>query len=210
MARLFPIPFALWLVVTVAWFLGADGFSVGTKTGQVATIDFNRKYDYEARLLAPGIALVEDRYPELVRLTPAWIPYCWLCGSTLIDDVILQAATHRRGSWVYRVPAPDPNFDGWTNQRGIATALALAYDLNTGEVLSATRGSSVEERRAQLARKGLIPDDASRIDAFSLEPVSLLSEGCAIVQSAFFIVLPLWSLGFAVVLGVRRRRQPKT
>lgn len=210
MARLFPIPFALWLVVTVAWFLGADGISVPTNTGQVATIDFNRKYDQTARLVGPGIALSGAAPHELVRLAPAWIPYCWLCGRNLLDGPIMQSATHRRGAWIYRVPAVDPNFAGWTNERGIAAALTLAFNLETGEVIAADRGSTVEARMAQLGARGLDLDDASRIDVSKLEPVSLLSEGCAIVQSAFFVVLPLWSLGFGVVLFVRGRRQRQT
>lgn len=207
MARLFPIPFALWLVVTVAWFLGAEGISVPLKTGQVATIDFSRKYDHTARLLAPGLALYDDEPHEVVRLKAAWIPYCWLCGTNLLDGPVMQSATHRRGAWVYREPAVDPNFTGWTNQRGLAAALTLAFNVETGEVISADRGSALEVRIAQLGARGLDLDDASRIDAFMLQPVSLLSEGCAIVQSAFFIVLPLWSLGFGVVLLARRRHQ---
>ena len=210
MARLFPIPFALWLVVTVAWFLGAEGVSVPTKTGQVATIDFNRKYDSTAVRLAPGIARLESPPGEVARLKPAWIPYCWLCGRNLLDGPIMQSATHRRGAWIYRAPAIDPNFTGWTNERGIAAALTLAFNLETGEVIAADRGSTIETRMAQLGARGLDLDDASRIDPSKLEPVSLLSEGCAIVQSAFFVVLPLWSLGFGVVLFVRGRRQRQT
>ena len=205
--KLFPIPFALWLVVTVAWFLGAEGFSFKTNTGQVARIDFNRKYDHTARSLAPGVALIDDEYGEVVRVKPAWIPYCWLCGTSLRDGPVMNSATHRRGSWIYRVPKPDPNFEGWTNQRGIAAALTLAYHLQTGEVLFATRGSSLEERRAQLASKGLLIEDASLMDRSKLPPASMLSEGCAIVQSAFFVVLPLWSLGFGVVLLAKRKKK---
>jgi hypothetical protein len=43
---------------------------------------------------------------------------------------------------------------------------------------------------------------------FGLWPVSLLSEGCAIVQSAFFIFLILWSLGFGVasLIQLSKRR----
>lgn len=205
--RLFPIPFALWLVVTVAWFLGADGFSMRTNTGQVATIDFNRKYDQTARLVADGVGLLgSEGGGALVRLERAWIPYCWLCGENLLDGTLVPSASHRSGSWIYRVPAADPNFTGWTNKRGIAEALVLAYDLKTGEAISATRGSSVEERRAQLESRGLVLEDAKRIDRAELAPVSLLSEGCTIVQTAFFIFLTLWSLGFGVALLVKSRR----
>jgi hypothetical protein len=208
-ARLFPIPFALWLVVTVAWFLGAEGVSVPTRTGQVATIDFNRKYDHTAHAVAPGVALIDDELGELVRVKAAWIPYCWLCGRNLLDGPIMQSATHRRGPWIYRVPGVDPNFTGWTNPRGIAAALTLAFNVETGERVSADRGSPLEARISQLGARGLDLDDVSRIDPSKLAPVSLLSEGCAIVQSAFFVVLPLWSLGFGVVLLVRRRRRPR-
>lgn len=206
--KLFPIPFALWLIVTVAWFVGADGFAIRSTSGQVVNLDFNRKYDHAARLLAPGLSLSDDADGDVMRIKPAWIPYCWLCGTHLHDGLVMQGATFRRGPWVYRTPKPDPNFEGWTNARGIAAALVLAYDLDTGEVLSATRGSSVEERRVQLESKGLFLDDASLLDRSKLPPVSMLSEGCAIFQSAFFIVLPLWSLGFGVVWLVKRRRKP--
>lgn len=50
--KLFPIPFALWLIVTVAWFVGADGFTIRSTSGQVVNLDFSRKYDHAARLLA--------------------------------------------------------------------------------------------------------------------------------------------------------------
>lgn len=77
-------------------------------------------------------------------------------------------------------------------------------------MISADRGSPVETRISQLGARGLDLDEASRIDPSKLAPVSLLSEGCAIVQSAFFVVLPLWSLGFGVALFVRGRRQRHT
>lgn len=204
--RLFPIPFALWLVVTAAWFFGAEGLSFRTNTGQKATIDFNRKYDSSARMLTADLAVLSDGDGALVKLKRAWIPYCWLCGTHVLDGTLVQFATHQRGPWIYRVPAPDPNFKGWTNQRGIAAALVLAYDLNTGEVLSAPRDSSVDAKRALLESKGLTVDDGLLIKREGLEPASLLSEGCAIVQTAFFIILTIWSLGFGVAFLVKKKR----
>jgi hypothetical protein len=155
--RLFPIPFALWLVVTVSWFLGAEGFSVRTNTGQKATIDFNRKYDESARMLTADIAVLSGGDGALVKLKRAWIPYCWLCGNDMLDGTLVQFATHQRDSWIYRAPAPDPNFTGWTNQRGIAAALVLAYDLRR-QLFDQTR-----ETRARLAAQRRLRHRADRV-----------------------------------------------
>lgn len=41
--KLFPIPFVLWAIVTVAWFIGLNGIAfVVPNTGKRADIDFNR------------------------------------------------------------------------------------------------------------------------------------------------------------------------
>jgi len=205
--RLFPIPFVLWAVVTIAWFVGLNRVSFFVpNTGQRADIDFNRKYDHTAVALRPDVVLLDDAQLETVK--PAWIPWCWLCGRNLRDQPLMPAATHRAGPWVYRAAQVDPNFTGWTNQRGIEAALTFAFNLDTRERLLVERGSSVEVRAAQLAERGLLVDDTHRLVRAEFEPASMLSEGCAIVQTAFLIFLSAWSLVFGVVALVRRRQKP--
>ncbi|MHB8872953.1 MAG: hypothetical protein ACYC8T_04635 [Myxococcaceae bacterium] len=209
--KIFLIPFGLWLVVTLAWFLGAGGVSFRTQYGGDANIDFNRKYDRQVRQVAPSVGYVVESGGNgpLVRLESGPPPFCWLCGANTRDGGLLQSASHRDGAWIYQAPAPDPNFTGWTNQKGIELALVLAYQTVTGEKLAAPRGSSVEAKRALLEAKGLVADEAHRLTPEALsawQPVSMMREGCVIVQAAFLIFIALWSLGWGAGLLVVRVR----
>lgn len=196
--KLFPIPFVLWAIVTVAWFIGLNGIAfVVPNTGKRADIDFNRKYDHTAVALTPSVVWLDDGSVETVK--PAWIPWCWLCGANLNDEPLMPDATHRSGAWIYRAPKADPNFTGWTNLRGVNAALTYALNLDTGERLTVEKGSSLDVKAARLAEKALVLDDAHLLDRSKFEPASMLAEGCAIVQTAFFIFLAVWSLVFGVL-----------
>lgn len=202
--RLFPIPFVLWAIVTVAWFIGLNGIAfIVPNTGKRADIDFNRKYDHIAVALTPSVVLLDDGRVETVKR--AWIPWCWLCGEFMNDEPLMPDATHRDGSWVYRAPKADPNFTGWTNTRGINAALTYGLNLETGDRLMVEKGSSLESKAALLAEKNLQVDDAHRLDRSKFEPASMLAEGCAIVQTAFFIFLAIWSLIFGALSLFSRR-----
>lgn len=201
--RIFVIPFVLWAVVSAAWFDGASRVSYPiVLTGQVATIDFQRKFDHRAAVLSGASAVRDDG--ALVELAPVWVPLCWVCGEARTASVLLDSVTHRAGAWVYRQPAPDPDFTGWSNGAAIQTSLTMAVNLETGEKLVAERGSSLEFRAAQLAAQRLPLDENHRLQTAELVSVPLLSEGCTIVQAAFAVFLVLWSL---VALMVTRRSE---
>ncbi len=190
---IFFIPFTLWFVVTLGWFLGAQRMTFRVTAAQRdATIDFNRRYDHTAVELAPGIVLLDD--DRLSRTERAWVPFCWICGMNRATTPIMDGVTHQNGAWVFRAPRPDPNFAGWTNQEGIRAARTVAFNLETGErILSAASNS-------------LVADDAHRLDRTKFPGASMLAEGCTIIQIAFAIFLSVWSVIFGVIALARKRR----
>jgi hypothetical protein len=199
--KIFPIPFALWFVVTLAWFLGAKGVTFRVVAAQQdATIDFNRKYDHTAVELGAGIVLLDD--DRVTRVERAWVPFCWVCGMNRATAPLMDGATHQSGPWVFRAPRPDPNFAGWSNQEGVKAAQTVAFNVATGERVMADTASSL----AQLTQRGLVADDAHRLDRSRLSRASMLAEGCTIVQIAFFIFLTIWSVIFGFIALARKRR----
>jgi len=64
-----------------------------------------------------------------------------------------------------------------------------------------------------IAARGLVADDAQRLTPSKIgdwREVSMLREGCAIVQAAFLIFIAFWLFGWgigALVLAARRRRK---
>lgn len=123
---------------------------------------------------------------------------------------------YRRGDWFYRAPVDRSNDREAREGRPESRAFinTIAYNRATGErvVVEASAGVAAQERA--LSNRGLPADDVSRLSLESLGDlgtVSMMREGCVIVQAAFLAAAALWLVlgGLAVLLVhlVRRARR---
>jgi hypothetical protein len=212
--RFFFVPMALWLIITLAYQFGADGVSFGRRFGN-ARIDFSRKYDRVVLLAADGYGFQltsAQGLPELelVRIQDAPVGLCWVCGANRVSGALVQNANYRAGDWIYRAPAPEPNLTGWAPS-GVAIWRRLAWNVRTGEQLQSPPAASLDAQSAVLATRGLVVSPARRLgsaEALDARPLSMMYEGCVVVQAAFTIFNAAWLLAWGVgYLIVRRRAQ---
>jgi len=211
---------AIWLVTTIAWLFGAQSISFGNRYGPRPTIDFMREHDRTVVGLGEGVGLELDEagpvlHGSIVKLESGLPVLCWICG---YHDTAggIGMVDYRRGDWFYREPRDESG--SYEARQGRAESrdfiLTLAYNRATGERVRVDVDATFDEQQQALAQRGLAVDEASRLALATigdLPTVSMMREGCAIVQAAFVAAALLWLVcgGTAALIGwaIRRRRR---
>jgi hypothetical protein len=208
----------LWASTVVAYRLGAEGVSFGNRytPTRPATLDFRRDRDAPVVWLGEGVGLELSAgggtvRGTVVRLAASPWGLCWVCGEYVLDGGIAMVA-YRNGDWLYREPRDLTRSNAATRSRGVEARdfiQTLAYNLVTGERVIVDARAGIEAQQRELTARGLVVADTNRLGPETLaelSSVSMMYEGCAIVNAAFIIVVLLWTvLAGAWALFARRR-----
>lgn len=206
-----------WLVTTVAWLVGAERITVGTRYGPPATIDFMRRHDRPALSLSDDVALslyakAATLSGSLIRVKPGPPVLCWLCGFSVDDGGIAPNVAYRNGDWFFRAPVDNRRskeaHEGRQESREFI--LTIAYNRATHDRVMVSADATLEEQSAELASRGLEATEAQQLTPATvgdLPTLSMTSEGCMIYNLAFIAAALLWLLvGGLPALWVARRR----
>ncbi len=217
-AGVFVIIGIVWLLTTIAYFSGAQSITFPNRYGKRPTIDFNRKYDFPVVDLGQDVGLMIDKggqqlHGSILKLKEGVPILCWLCGERRKAGYIGIAA-FRKGDWFFRAPRDETRNtearQGRPESRDFI--LTIAYNRATGERLRVEVDQSVDDQARLLADKGLFATKDTMLTQESLAdlpPVSMLREGCAVVQLAFAASFVLWFfLGGLIWLLVRVFKRP--
>ena len=167
----------LWGITYGAYVVGAGGITVRNELGgQQATIDFMREYDHPVVELRDGVGLELDANGSqltgtIVKLEPAPIGLCWLCGRNDTAGGIARVA-YRQGDWLFRAPE-DPSSNDEV-LRGASPEsrdyiLTLAYNRATGERVISEPSASVAAQTRLLAARGLAVAASTRLASTAIE-----------------------------------------
>ncbi|NMB76642.1 MAG: hypothetical protein GYA21_16120 [Myxococcales bacterium] len=219
-AGVFVIIGIVWLLTTIAYFSGAQSITFPNRYGKRPTIDFSRKYDFPVVDLGRDVGLMIDNGGQqlqgsILKLKEGVPILCWLCGERRNAGHIGRAA-FRKDDWFFRAPRDESR--NTEARRGRPESrdfiLTIAYNRATGERLRVEVDQSVEEQARLLADKGLFATEDTMLTQESLAdlpPVSMLREGCAVVQLAFAACSILWfvlgGLMWSLVKVFKRRRE---
>ena len=197
----FAIIGGIWLATTMAYLLGAKSITFGNRYGSDATIDFGREHDYPVVRLGKDVGLELNRsvpslHGSIVNLKPGLPVLCWVCGATDKHGGVAMV-DYRQGDWFYRAPF-DNSKNGEAHTGRPASRefiLTIAYNRVTRERVMVGADASLPEQEQALTSRGLGLTDASKLSAATLKDlpdVSMMREGCLVVQLAFVAVALLW------------------
>ncbi len=203
----------LWIAVLVAYRLGAQGFSVSSRSGQTVNLDFGREHDRQWVRVGPGEGMELNVYGaalhgSVAKLKPGLPVLCWVCGDNVAADPLVSA-THRQGDWYFKAPEDfSKNSEATHGLRQVSRdyILTLAYNVATRERVIVAATSTPQAQQAELAARGLSASVANllKVDA-TWRGLSMQREGCVVFNVAF-IALALLLVMIAVPVELLRSR----
>lgn len=210
-----------WIVVEIAWLAGADGITFGNRYGPPATLDFQRGHDLPTLAVGErvGLELDPDANPArgaLVFVKPGPPVLCWICGYHSTDDGLASGIEYRANDWFYRAPRDESKSKEAHTGRQVSRdfILTIAYNRATEERVIVGPDDTIAQQTAALGERGLTIDSAHLLtaDALSdLKTLSVMSEGCAVVNLGFVAAALLWLVfGGIPALVLERRRRATT
>ena len=193
----------LWVLMNVAYRLGADGFSV-----HGSDLDLQRQFDSslfevdDSRSIA--FVLSERGDVSLVRYQPGLIPFRPVCGMNEMAGNVIPGEAFKKGRFIYTM---FPEMEG-----------PDVYDLETGELHTLDppepkKGFIDPATVPFYAEHGLDFEDEHRIEpiwvADNYDNLSHINESCMAINGAFFLLFALMFVFTLIALVVSLfRRQP--